>query len=69
MPTHSKADGSACDGVLVWGKDTAKITPRTVIRRECPVCGFRQRFNPKMQQWLEDERNPQPGSGHYVHGR
>jgi len=69
MPTHSKADGSPCAGVLVWGKDTPKVTQKTVIRRECPLCGFRQRFNPKMQQWLEDERNPQPGTGRWVEGR
>lgn len=69
MPTHSKADGSACDGVLIWGKDTLKLTTKTIIRRECPLCGFRQRFNPQMQQWLEDERNPKPGTGHWVEGR
>jgi hypothetical protein len=69
VTTHSKSDGTPCDGILVWGKDTLKITPKTVIRRECPVCGLRQRFNPKMQQWLEDERNPAPGTGGWVNGR
>jgi hypothetical protein len=64
MTTHNKLDGSPCDGVLYWSKDTLKITSKTVVRRECPLCGFRQRFNPKMQQWLEDDRNLQPGTGH-----
>lgn len=68
VTTHNKADGTPCTGVMVWGKDTLRLTQKTVVRRECPVCGFRQRFNPKMQQWLEDERNSQPGTGRWVTG-
>lgn len=69
VTSHQKADGAPCEGILVWGKDTARITQKTVFRRECPLCGLRQRFNPQMQQWLEDERNPVPGTGRWVEGR
>ena len=69
MTPHRKADGSPCDGVFRWGKDTLWLSARTTIRRECPLCGFRQKFNPRMKQWLSHGHNPRPGAGRWAEDR
>lgn len=69
MPSsHNKPDGTPCDGILVWGKNTSKLRANSLIRRECPVCGFRQQYNPSMAQWLDHARNSEPGTGRWVNG-
>ena len=65
VATHSKPSCGVyiqeCPGQFQW----AKLHPysgKPEIRRECPVCGCRQRWNEKGKVWVGDDPNPSPGS-------
>lgn len=65
VSTHSKPSCGVyiqeCPGQFKW----AKLHPysgKPEIRRECPVCGCRQRWVEKSRVWAGDDPNPQPGS-------
>lgn len=64
VSTHNKPDGTPCGGQFIWGK--AQVTPRGLIRRECPECGCRQRWVGSV--WLAAAYNPKPGTGRWWEG-
>lgn len=68
-PTHFKPEttggacihNTPCPGIFEWGKVEAgtRYWRKTVIRRECPVCGRRELWNGRL--WEQGQPNPHPG--------
>lgn len=65
MPlSHNKSDNKPCDGQLVWGK-----TAHGDVRRECPMCGYREEWPKKGRMWNGMPRNERPGDTAWVDGQ
>lgn len=57
LSSHNKPDSATpCDGALDWGK-----SPAQQIRRECPLCGYREVWDHKGRKWSSRPRNEHPG--------
>lgn len=59
MPSqhNNPKSGQVCAGGLVWGRSHSGE-----IRRECPVCGYREAWQNKVREWHSRDPNPHPGS-------